>query len=82
MAVRKASLTVNVNTDGHGWLLGSVVLRLKTVCSVHSIQKVLKDKGLDQIVVRCEDGRDVVLTFKTQETLKKNCGLIKEWFDE
>ncbi|KAL7193854.1 hypothetical protein ACSBR2_025483 [Camellia fascicularis] len=82
MAVGKTSLTVNVNTDGHGWLLEIVILRLKTVCLVHSIQKVLKDKGLDQTVVRCEDGRDVVLTFKTQVTLKKNFGLIKEWFDE
>ncbi|KAL7241834.1 hypothetical protein ACSBR1_014425 [Camellia fascicularis] len=63
MAVGKTKLLVNVNAGGHGWLFGSVILRLKTECLVHSIQKVLNDEGLDQTMVRCGVGRDVVLTF-------------------
>ncbi|GMP91811.1 hypothetical protein CsSME_00042327 [Camellia sinensis var. sinensis] len=82
MAVRKTKLSTNVNADGHGWWFGSVILRLKTECSAHSIQKVLNDKGFDQTMVRCGGGRDFVLTFQSQETMKENFGLIKEWFDE
>ncbi|KAL7186858.1 hypothetical protein ACSBR2_028549 [Camellia fascicularis] len=77
MAVGKTSLTVNVNEDGHGWLLESVILRLKTESSVHSIQKVLNDKGMDQTMVFEEEGM-FVLTFKSQEIVKENFGLIKE----
>ncbi|KAL7161390.1 hypothetical protein ACSBR2_041948 [Camellia fascicularis] len=82
MAAEKTSMTIPVNEDGHGWLLESVIMRLKIEVSIHSIQKVLNEKGLGQIMVRCGGGRDVVLTFKSQEIMKVSFGLIKECFDE
>ncbi|KAL7197605.1 hypothetical protein ACSBR2_020194 [Camellia fascicularis] len=77
---RTAAMTIKVNKDGHGWLYESVIIRLHFDYSIHSIRKALKEKGLDQVVVREGGGRDVVLTFKSQEELKSNIHSIKEWF--
>ncbi|KAL7218938.1 hypothetical protein ACSBR2_012077 [Camellia fascicularis] len=40
------------------------------------------EKGLKQVLVRKGGGRDVVLTFNSQEELKSNIYNIKEWFRE
>ncbi|KAL7185022.1 hypothetical protein ACSBR2_027044 [Camellia fascicularis] len=79
-AAGTAVTTIKVNEDGHGWLYESVLIRLHSDYSIHSIKKALKEKGLDQVVVKEGAGRDVVLTFKSQEKLKSNIHSIKEWF--
>ncbi|KAL7214783.1 hypothetical protein ACSBR1_027047 [Camellia fascicularis] len=77
---RTTVMTIKVNEDGHGWLYESVIIRLHSDYSIHSIRKALKEKGLDQVVVREGGGHDVILTFKSQEELKSNIHSIKEWF--
>ncbi|KAL7224365.1 hypothetical protein ACSBR1_025760 [Camellia fascicularis] len=77
---RSAATTIKVNDDGHGWLYESAIIRLHSDYSIHSIRKALKEKGLHQVVVRERGGRDVILTFQSQEELKSNIHSIKEWF--
>ncbi|KAL7257768.1 hypothetical protein ACSBR1_003972 [Camellia fascicularis] len=43
MAAVKASITVKVNEDGHGWLYESVIIRLNSDFSINSIRFALKD---------------------------------------
>ncbi|KAL7243401.1 hypothetical protein ACSBR1_015740 [Camellia fascicularis] len=43
----KASVTIKVNKDGHGWLYKRALIRLNTEYSIHNIKKALKKKGLD-----------------------------------
>ncbi|KAL7218082.1 hypothetical protein ACSBR2_011370 [Camellia fascicularis] len=72
--------TIKVNDDGHGWLHDSVIIRLHSDYTIHSIRKALKEKGLHQVVVREGGGCDIILTFHSQEELKSNIQSIKEWF--
>ncbi|KAL7164290.1 hypothetical protein ACSBR2_040244 [Camellia fascicularis] len=81
-AAGTASLTINVNEDGHGWLYESVVIRLNSKYSTSSIRDVLKKNGLAQVVVREGGGRDAVLTFSSQAEFKSNIHNIKEWFKD
>ncbi|KAL7230023.1 hypothetical protein ACSBR2_008549 [Camellia fascicularis] len=76
------NMTIKVNEVGHGWLYESVIIKLRSDYSTSSIKKALKENGLDQVEVRERGGRDVVLTFKSQEELKSNIHSIKEWFQD
>ncbi|KAL7212577.1 hypothetical protein ACSBR2_015296 [Camellia fascicularis] len=78
----KASLTIKANEEGYGWLYDSAIVRLNTECSTITIENVLEEKGLDQVMIRNGGGRDIVLTFKSQEELKLNIFNIKEWFKD
>ncbi|CAL5328178.1 unnamed protein product [Camellia sinensis] len=78
----KASMTVKANEDGHGWLYDSIIIRLNLDFSINSIRSALKDIGLDQVVARQGGGRDVILTFKSQEELQSNIQKIKDWFKD
>ncbi|KAL7185377.1 hypothetical protein ACSBR2_027338 [Camellia fascicularis] len=76
----KTRLIIKANEEGHGWLYDSAIVRLNSKYSTSSIENVLKEKGSDQVLVRKGGGRDIVLTFKSQEELKSNICNIKEWF--
>ncbi|KAL7264043.1 hypothetical protein ACSBR1_002075 [Camellia fascicularis] len=78
----KANLSLKVIEEGHGWLYDSAIVRLNTEYPTHYIENALNEKGLDQVLVRKEGGRDIVLTFKSQEELDSNIGNIKEWFKD
>ncbi|KAL7200136.1 hypothetical protein ACSBR2_022276 [Camellia fascicularis] len=78
----KESLSIKANEDNLGWLYGSVIIRFNSEFSTINIGNVLKEKGLDHVMVRKGGGRDIVLTFKSQEELKSNICNIKEWFKE
>ncbi|GMP81069.1 hypothetical protein CsSME_00035910 [Camellia sinensis var. sinensis] len=78
----KAITTIEVNEEGHGWLYDSAIIRFKAEYSAHIILKALKDKGLEQIIVRRGGGRDVILTFNSQKELHSHIGHIKEWFKD
>ncbi|KAL7203349.1 hypothetical protein ACSBR2_016608 [Camellia fascicularis] len=80
--VGKASLTIKANEEGHGWLYDSAIVKLNTECSIITIENVLKEKGLDQEMVRNGGGQDIVLTFQSQKELKSNICNIKEWFKD
>ncbi|KAL7235563.1 hypothetical protein ACSBR1_018954 [Camellia fascicularis] len=80
--VGKANLSLKVNDDGHGWLYDSAIVRLNTKYPTHYIENALKEKEVDQVLVRKGRGRDIVLTFESQEELKSNICNIKEWFKE
>ncbi|KAL7212078.1 hypothetical protein ACSBR2_014862 [Camellia fascicularis] len=80
IVAKKACMTIKVNEDGHGWLYESAIIRLKAKYSTQNVKTALKENGLDQVMVRNRGGRDVVLTFKSQEELKANICKIKEWF--
>ncbi|KAL7248896.1 hypothetical protein ACSBR1_011139 [Camellia fascicularis] len=75
-----AATTIKANDDGHRWLYESVIIKLHSDYSIHSIRKALKEKGLHQVVVKEGGGHDVILTFQSQEELKSNILSIKEWF--
>ncbi|CAL5409164.1 unnamed protein product [Camellia sinensis] len=68
---RKASLTIIANEEGYRWLYDSAIVRLNTECSIITIENVLEEKGLDQVMVGNGGGRDIVLTFKSQEELNQ-----------
>ncbi|KAL7235111.1 hypothetical protein ACSBR1_018574 [Camellia fascicularis] len=57
-------------------------LKFNSEFSTINFGNVLKEKGLDHVRVRKGGGRDIVLTFKSQEELKSNICNIKEWFKE
>lgn len=82
MAAVKASMTIKANEGGHGWFYESVIIRLNSDFSINSIKSALKDNGLAQVVVRQGGGRDVILTFKSQEELQSNIQKIKDWFKD
>ncbi|KAL7193578.1 hypothetical protein ACSBR2_025223 [Camellia fascicularis] len=79
---RNVRTTIKVDEVGHRWLYESAIISLKAEYSTNDIGKVLKEKGLEQVLVRKGGGRDVVLTFNSQKELKSNICNIKEWFKE
>ncbi|CAL5356809.1 unnamed protein product [Camellia sinensis] len=80
--VEKTRLIIKANEEGIGWLYDSAIVRLNSEYSTISIENVLKEKGLDQVMARKGGGRDIVLTFKSQEELKSNICNIKEWLKD
>ncbi|GMP79618.1 hypothetical protein CsSME_00035095 [Camellia sinensis var. sinensis] len=76
------STSIKVTEEGNGWLYGSAIIRLNTERSFHSVRQGLKEKGLEHILVRKGSGRDIILTFNTQEELKSNIGNLKAWFKD
>ncbi|KAL7262881.1 hypothetical protein ACSBR1_001111 [Camellia fascicularis] len=44
--------TIMVDEVDHGWLYGSVILRSKEEYSIHGIEKILKKKGVGDVLVR------------------------------
>ncbi|CAL5395691.1 unnamed protein product [Camellia sinensis] len=79
---RKDILSIKANEEDLGWLHGSVIVRLNSEFSNINIGNVLKEKGLDHVLVKKRGGRVIVLTFKSKEELKSNICNIKEWFKE
>ncbi|CAL5334043.1 unnamed protein product [Camellia sinensis] len=79
---RKESLSIKANEEDLEWFHGSVIVRYISEFSTVNIGNILKKKGLDHVMVRKGGGRDLVLTFKSQEELKSNLCNIKEWFKE
>ncbi|CAL5334029.1 unnamed protein product [Camellia sinensis] len=79
---KKESLSIKANEEDLEWLHGSVIVRFISKFSTVNIGNILKEKGLDHVMVRKEGGRDLVLTFKSQEEPKSNLCNIKEWFKE
>ncbi|XP_028061620.1 uncharacterized protein LOC114265048 [Camellia sinensis] len=78
----EACTTIKANEDGHGWLYDSVIIRLKLDYTVNSIREALEEKGISQVVVRKGGGRDVVVTFNSQEEMQSNVHNLKVWFKE
>ncbi|XP_028111961.1 uncharacterized protein LOC114310208 [Camellia sinensis] len=76
------STAIKVDEVGHGWLYESAIIRLKNEYSLRDIRTVLKEKGLDQVLVRKGGGRDVILTFNSQVELNSKICNIKEWFKD
>ncbi|CAL5334039.1 unnamed protein product [Camellia sinensis] len=79
---RKECLSIKANEEDLEWFHGSVIVRFISEFSTVNIGNILKKKGLDHVMVRKGGGRDLVLTFKSQEELKSNLCNIKEWFKE
>ncbi|KAL7246871.1 hypothetical protein ACSBR2_001892 [Camellia fascicularis] len=48
----KARLIIKANEEGNGWLYDSAIVRLNSEYSTISIENVLKEKGLDQVMVQ------------------------------
>ncbi|XP_028062222.1 serine/arginine-rich splicing factor 2-like [Camellia sinensis] len=71
---------------GNGWLLESVVIRLKAQYADVNLKKELEGIGIEDIMVRESGGRDVVITFRSKEerTLKlpPMKELILEWCED
>ncbi|KAL7216785.1 hypothetical protein ACSBR1_028669 [Camellia fascicularis] len=76
------NITIKAKEESNGWLYESAIVRFNTEYSTHNILKVLKEKGLEQIEVRKEGGRDVIISFKSSSELQSNIGKIKEWFKD
>ncbi|GMP79593.1 hypothetical protein CsSME_00035079 [Camellia sinensis var. sinensis] len=74
--------SIKVTEEGNGWLYESAIIRLNTEHSIHSVREALKEKGLEHILVRHGGGRDVILTFNTQEELASNIDNLKAWFKD
>ncbi|CAL5382682.1 unnamed protein product [Camellia sinensis] len=75
----KVESTIMVDEAGHGWLHESVILRFKDVYSVHGIEKIFKEKGIEDVMVRRGGGRDVVVKFKSKEAKDAKLSLVREW---
>ncbi|GMP55861.1 hypothetical protein CsSME_00020547 [Camellia sinensis var. sinensis] len=59
----KPTITVRALEEGNGWLYESVVVRLKTTCSVDDFKKELLIRGLGEAKFTIGGGRDVMLSF-------------------
>ncbi|CAL5395234.1 unnamed protein product [Camellia sinensis] len=81
----KPTITVRALEEGNGWLYESVVVRLKTTCSVDDFKKELLIRGLGEAKFTIGGGRDVILSFKSvtmmQQEFNRMEGWIKEWSD-
>ncbi|KAL7193594.1 hypothetical protein ACSBR2_025238 [Camellia fascicularis] len=75
----KVETTIMVDETGHGWLHESVILRFKDEYSVHGIEKIFKEKGIGDVMVRSEGGKDVVVTFRSKEVKDAKLSLVREW---
>ncbi|GMQ10223.1 hypothetical protein CsSME_00053308 [Camellia sinensis var. sinensis] len=81
-AAGKVEGTIMVDEAGHGWLHESVILRFKEEYSIHGIEKIFKEKGIEEVMVRRGGGRDVVVTFKSKEAKDAKLSLVREWCGE
>ncbi|KAI8006971.1 hypothetical protein LOK49_LG07G01623 [Camellia lanceoleosa] len=81
----KPTITVKAFEEGNGWLYESVIVRLKSSCSVDDFKKELLIKDLGDIKFTIGGGKDVILSFNLvkmmQQELNKMEGWIKDWSD-
>ncbi|GMP52740.1 hypothetical protein CsSME_00018444 [Camellia sinensis var. sinensis] len=81
----KSTITVRALEEGNGWLYESVIVRLKSSCSVTDFQKELLIRDLGVVKFTIGGGRDVILSFNSvkmmQQEMMKMEGWIKDWTD-
>ncbi|KAL7202233.1 hypothetical protein ACSBR1_033829 [Camellia fascicularis] len=63
---------------GNGWMYESVVVHLKDKYANVNLKKELEGIGMEDVLIRENEGRDVVLTFKTKEEIVLKIQPIKE----
>ncbi|KAL7191434.1 hypothetical protein ACSBR2_023502 [Camellia fascicularis] len=74
----KGSNTIKAEEIGNGWLYESVVVRLKGNYAKVNLKKELEAIRIEDVLVRESGGRDVVLTFKSNEEMILQLQPIKE----
>ncbi|KAF5950240.1 hypothetical protein HYC85_012233 [Camellia sinensis] len=76
------SCIIKASEEGNGWLYESVIARLKPLFIVEDFKKELERRDLEEVQVRAGGGRDLMLTFQSQEIMKDKLLLMKSWLNE
>ncbi|KAL7263119.1 hypothetical protein ACSBR1_001323 [Camellia fascicularis] len=76
------SCIIKASEEGNGWLYESVIARLKPLYAVEDFKKEIARRDLREVQVRVGGGRDLVLTFQSQEIMKEKLLSMKSWLNE
>ncbi|GMP94285.1 hypothetical protein CsSME_00043794 [Camellia sinensis var. sinensis] len=77
-----SSCIVKAYEEGNGWLYESVIARLKLIYAAEDFKVEIVRRDLGEVQVRAGGGRDLVLTFQSQEIMKEKLMLIKSWLND
>ncbi|KAL7230478.1 hypothetical protein ACSBR2_008873 [Camellia fascicularis] len=80
-SIREGVVTIQAEEIGNGWLYDSVVVHLKPEYANIKLKTEIQERGMKDVLVRDGGGRNVLITFKSNEERRTNIGTIKEWVE-
>ncbi|KAL7247056.1 hypothetical protein ACSBR2_002049 [Camellia fascicularis] len=76
------TVTVKAEEIGNGWLYESLLLRLKAKYATVNMKTELEARGMKDVVVRKGGGRDLILSFNSNEEMKLKMIDVKVMFGD